>query len=164
MSPASGAPDGGSPGPASLAQTVTDDREWISARTGPSGFRTDITAGPFAFVADEPVALGGTGMGPTPYELLLAALSSCMAMTLRMYADRKGWPLESVRIMLRTERAHEKDCENCEASEVGIPRVSRRIDLAGPLTDEQRTRLHQIADRCPVKQTLGRGIVVETIT
>jgi putative redox protein len=147
-----------------LIENVTDEREWISARVGASGFRTDITAGLHSLVADEPRALGGTGMGPTPYEYLLAALSSCMAMTLRMYADRKGWPLESVRILLRTERAHAKDCENCATSEVGIPRVSRRIELAGPLTDEQRERLLQIADRCPVKQTLTRGIVVETVS
>jgi putative redox protein len=143
---------------------ATDEREWVTASVGPSGFRTDVTAGPHAFVADEPVALGGTGKGPTPYELLLGALSGCMAMTLRMYADRKGWPLEGVRIHLRTGRAHEKDCEDCETEEVGIPRVARRIELDGPLTDEQRQRLHQIADRCPVKQTLARGIKVETVT
>ena len=146
-----------------LVENVTDEREWIAARVGASGFRTDITAGLHTLIADEPRALGGTGMGPTPYEYLLAALSSCMAMTLRMYADRKQWPLESVRVLLRTERAHEKDCQDCEASEVGIPRVSRRIELAGPLTDEQRKRLLQIADRCPVKQTLARGMLVETV-
>jgi putative redox protein len=147
-----------------LIENVTDEREWITAHVSASGFRTDITAGLHSLVADEPRTLGGTGMGPTPYEYLLAALSSCMAMTLRMYADRKGWPLESVRILLRTERAHEKDCEDCEASEVGIPRLSRRIELAGPLTDDQRTRLLAIADRCPVKQTLTRGILVETVS
>jgi putative redox protein len=150
-------------GPTAVAvDSVTDEREWISAYIGASGFHTDITAGPHALIADEPRSLGGTGTGPTPYELLLAALSSCMAMTLRMYADRKRWPLESVRIQLRTERAHEKDCEVCETSDVGIPRVTRRIELEGPLTDEQRTRLLQMADRCPVKQTLGRGLIVET--
>jgi uncharacterized OsmC-like protein len=147
-----------------LIENVTDEREWITAHVGKSGYRTDITAGLHALVADEPRALGGMGLGPTPYEFLLAALSSCMAMTLRMYADRKGWPLESARIHLRTERAHEKDCEDCELSEVGIPRVARRIELEGPLTDEQRKRLLQIADRCPVKQTLTRGIIVETVT
>jgi putative redox protein len=154
---------GAGPG-AVTVQSVTDEREWIAARVGASGFRTDITAGPHTLVADEPIALGGTGTGPTPYEYLLAALSSCMAMTLRMYADRKQWPLESVRVMLRTERAHEKDCEACDISEVGIPRVSRRVELEGPLTDEQRKRLMQIADRCPVKQTLGRGMLVETVS
>jgi putative redox protein len=146
---------------AAVGQTVTDERAWISARVGASGFRPDIVAGQHALVADEPVAVGGTNTGPTPYEYLLAALSSCMAMTLRIYADRKGWPLEGVTVMLRTERAHEKDCEDCETSEVGIPRVSRRVELTGPLTDDQRKRLLLVADRCPVKQTLARGIIVE---
>jgi putative redox protein len=144
--------------------SVTDEREWITAIVGPTGYRTEITAGPHRYFADEPVALGGTGTGPTPYELLLGALGSCMAMTLRMYADRKRWPLHGVRIDLRTERAHEQDCEKCEDEEVGLPRIARRIELAGPLSDEQRDRLHQIADRCPVKQTLQRGLVVETVT
>ena len=152
--------------PATIVATTasTDEKEWITASVGPSGYRTEITAGPHRFLADEPVPLGGTGTGPTPYELLLGALGSCMAMTLRMYADRKRWPLHGVRIHLRTERAHEQDCERCENEEVGLPRIARRIELAGPLSDEQRHRLHQIADRCPVKQTLQRGLVVETVT
>jgi len=142
---------------------TTDEREWITASVGPSGYRTEITAGPHRFFADEPIPLGGTGTGPTPYELLLGALGGCMAMTLRMYADRKRWPLRGVRIHLRTERAHEKDCEDCETEEVGLPRIARRIELDGPLDDQQRERLHYIADRCPVKQTLQRGLVVETV-
>jgi putative redox protein len=143
---------------------ATDEREWISATVGASGYRTDVQAGPHSFVADEPIALGGSGLGPTPYELLLGALSSCMAMTLRMYADRKGWPLQSVTIQLRTDKAHQQDCERCETSDVGPPRIARRIELAGPLSDEQRTRLLQIADRCPVKQTLERGLKVESVS
>ncbi|HVG24314.1 MAG TPA: OsmC family protein [Thermoanaerobaculia bacterium] len=148
----------------SLVKPVTDDHEWITAHVGPSGFRADITAGLHTIIADEPVALGGTGLGATPYELLLSALGACMAMTLRMYADRKGWPLESARVHLRTAAAHEKDCESCETEEVGIPRVARRIDLVGPLTDEQRKRLLQIADRCPVKQTFEKGIKIDNVT
>ena len=146
-----------------LATDRTDELEWITATIGASGYRTEVHAGPYLLLADEPVALGGTGTGPTPYELLLGALGSCMAMTLRMYADRKGWPLEGVSIHLRTDRVHEKDCEECDTQEVGLPRIARRIELAGTLTDEQRGRLLQIADRCPVKQTLERGIKVETV-
>jgi putative redox protein len=146
------------------SRNATDEREWISATVGASGYRTDVQAGPHSFVADEPIALGGSGLGPTPYELLLGALSSCMAMTLRMYADRKGWPLQSVTIQLRTDKAHQQDCERCETSDVGPPRIARRIELAGPLSDEQRTRLLQIADRCPVKQTLERGLKVESVS
>jgi uncharacterized OsmC-like protein len=146
------------------SRNATDEREWISATVGASGYRTDVQAGPHAFIADEPIALGGSGLGPTPYEQLLGALSSCMAMTLRMYADRKGWPLQSVTIQLRTESAHQKDFERCETADVGPPRVARRIELAGPLSDEQRKRLLQIADRCPVKQTLERGLRVESVS
>ena len=146
------------------SRNATDEREWISATVGAAGYRTDVQAGPHAFVADEPIALGGSGLGPTPYELLLGALSSCMAMTLRMYADRKKWPLEGVTIYLRTDNAHQKDCARCDTADVGLPRIARRIELAGPLSDEQRQRLLQIADRCPVKQTLERGLRVESVS
>ena len=118
------------------SRNATDEREWISATVGASGFRADVQAGPHA----------------------------CMAMTLRMYADRKKWPLEGVTIYLRTDNAHQKDCERCETAEVGPPRIARRIEFTGPLTDEQRTRLLQIADRCPVKQTLERGLKVEPVS
>jgi putative redox protein len=138
-----------------------DGGGWVTARVGARGFRTDVVARGHALAADEPVALGGTDAGPTPYEYLLGALSGCMAMTLRMYADRKKWPLEGVRVQLRTGRSHERDCEQCETEKVGITRIERRIELSGPLTDEQRQRLLQIAERGPLKQTLERGIRVE---
>jgi putative redox protein len=83
-----------------------------------------------------------------------------MAITLRMYADRKKWPLEGVVVQLRTARSHERDCEDCETKKVGVGRIERRVDLVGPLSDEQRRRLMDIADRCPVKQSLERGIQV----
>jgi putative redox protein len=137
-----------------------EDGAWVSARVGAKGFRTELAVGAHRWVADEPIALGGTDAGPTPYDLLLGALVGCTAMTLRMYADRKQWPLESVRVSMRTARSHEADCEQCETEDVGIARVERRVETTGPLTDEQRKRLLQIADRCPVKQTLERGIRV----
>lgn len=136
---------------------------WVEALIGQSSYRTSITARQHSFRADEPLASGGTDTGPTPYEYLLAALSSCMAMTLRMYADRKGWPLASVEVRLRTAQRHAPDCETCDTATVGITRIERQIDLGGALTDAQRQRLLQIADRCPVKQTLARGIQIETI-
>ncbi|MEJ7813038.1 MAG: OsmC family protein [Gemmatimonadaceae bacterium] len=142
----------------------TDDGgRWVTARVGPRGVRADISAGAHDWIVDEPLAVGGTGAGPTPYDYLLSAVSSCMAITLRMYADRKGWPLEGASVRLRTARAHRADCANCETTEVGITRLERQIELVGPLTDEQRQRLLQIADRCPVKQTLQRGMEIETV-
>jgi putative redox protein len=113
-------------------------------------------------IADEPVPLGGTDTGPTPYEYLLMALGSCTAMTLRMYADRKSWPLERAEVSVRQMRSHAADCERCATDAVGIERIERRIELEGPLTDEQRKRLLAVAERCPVKQTMGKEIRVET--
>lgn len=133
---------------------------WVRAGIGNHGYRVDLQARGHAFVADEPVAVGGTDTGPTPYEYLLAALGSCIAITLRMYADRKGWPLERVEILLRSARQHAVDCESCETSDVGPKRLEREVLLEGPLTEEQRRRLLEIADRCPVKQTLERGVHV----
>jgi putative redox protein len=141
-----------------------DGGRWVSTTVGATGYRADVTARTHTFAVDEPIAFGGTDAGATPYEYLLGALSSCMAMTLRLYADRKGWPLEKVVIRVRTARSHETDCENCTTVAVGIARIERTIELQGPLDDEQRARLLQIADRCPVKQTLERGIVVQTVS
>lgn len=137
--------------------------EWVSATVGPHGFRTELEAREHTFLADEPLDLGGTDAGPTPYEYLLASLAGCMAMTLRMYADRKRWPLEGVMVQLRSGRTHEADCENCETEDVGINRIERRIELRGPLSDEQRERILAIADRCPVKQTLERTLRVVSV-
>jgi putative redox protein len=133
---------------------------WVISRVGPDGFRTEIEIRDHALVADEPSAIGGTDRGPTPYELLLSALGSCMAMTLRIYADRKGWPLDGVEVRLRTASSHALDCEQCEKTPVGVTRIERRLELSGQLTDEQRSRLLEIADRCPVKQTLERGLKI----
>ena len=131
---------------------------WISARIGSAGYRVDVQAGRHAFIVDEPLAVGGTDMGPTPYDYVLAALSSCMAITLRMYADRKRWPLDAVHVQLRTARSHATDCETCETETVGITTIERKIELSGALSDEQRKRLLDVAGRCPVKQSLERGI------
>ena len=137
---------------------------WVQAHLDTSvGFRTEITARDFAFVADEPPSAGGGDSGATPYEYLLGALAACTAMTLRMYAKRKAWPLEDVIVRLREARSHAADCANCETEAVGIRRIEREVELRGAITDEQRQRLLQIADRCPVKQTLERGLVFDSV-
>lgn len=143
--------------------SVTGEDRWVTSRVAGAGFETMIHSRSHDFVADEPVAVGGTDKGPTPYELLLSALGSCTAMTLRIYADRKGWPLESAAVHLRSARSHERDCEQCETKKVDIGRIERKVELDGPLTDEQRARLMSIVDRCPVKQTLERGIRVDAV-
>jgi uncharacterized OsmC-like protein len=143
--------------------TPEDANRWDNAPVGKNAFRTEVETSEHTLVAEDPVPFGGTNMGPTPYEYLLSALGSCTVMTLRFYADRKGWPLEGALVQLRSGRSHELDCEKCAKEEVGIARIERRIELSGPLTDEQRDRLLAIADRCPVKQTLERGIRVVTI-
>lgn len=142
------------------ASTAAEGGRWVTTRIDRSRYRTTVEARSHTVTFDEPSDLGGTDAGPTPYEALLAALGACTAMTLRMYADRKRWPLEGVEVRLRTSNSHEPDCEACEESEVGPHVIEREIELEGDLTAEQRERLLQIADRCPVKQTLERGIRV----
>lgn len=110
-------------------------------------------------VVDEPIASGGDDLGQTPYELLLGSLGACTAMTLRLYADRKGWPLEGVRMTLGHERVYRDDCEGCTAdnasgSGMRIERITREIELFGPLDAAQRARLMEIAAKCPVHRTL----------
>ena len=131
---------------------------------GLSGFANSVWAGAHHLLADEPVNLGGTDTGPNPYEFLLAALGACTSMTLRMYADRKGWPLEGIRVHLAHGKIHAKDCGDCETKEGRIDRITRDIEVAGPLDDAQRARLLEIADRCPVHRTMHSEVnVVSTM-
>lgn len=132
----------------------------VVTRIGQEKYRTEVVAGGHTLVVDEPADVGGGGGAPTPYDLLLGSIGACTAMTLRMYADRKGWPLEGVTVRLRQARSHAQDCADCATKHVGVNQIERELELAGPLTDEMRERLMQIADRCPVKQTLERGISV----
>jgi uncharacterized OsmC-like protein len=138
----------------------TDADPWVRARIGSSGFRVDLNARKHHLTADEPRTQGGTDAGPTPYELVLSGLAACTVITLRMYADRKAWPLEAAVVWLRQASSHELDCEKCSTEKVGMSTIERRVELTGPLSEEQRTRLLEIADRCPVKQTLERGLQV----
>lgn len=126
--------------------------------TGASGYRSEIVAGHHRFVADEPASVGGADQGPAPHELLAASLGACTGMTLRMYADRKEWPLEGVRVRLTHGTINASDCPDCETKTGKIYRIQREIELLGPLTDEQRARCLAIADRCPVHRTLRSEI------
>jgi putative redox protein len=121
-------------------------------------FQQLITAGRHQFLADEPVAAGGLDTGPGPYDLLLAALGACTAMTLRLYADRKALPLERVAVRLTHSRIHAADCESCETKEGMLDRIDKEIAVSGPLDEEARTRLLEIAEKCPVNRTLKSEI------
>ena len=143
--------------------TMTNSGEArVMVRTG-EGLCTEIEACGHELVADEPMSVGGADAGPTPYDYLLAALGGCTAMTLRMYADRKGWPLESVTVRLSQERVHAKDCEECETEEGRIDRIEREIELEGSLEEEQRRRLLEIADKCPVHRTMQTEALVKNV-
>jgi putative redox protein len=122
----------------------------------------EITAGAHRFLADEPLAAGGGDSGPNPYDLLLAALGACTAMTLRLYAERKALPLDRVTVRLRHGRIHAADCETCETREGMIDRIERAIALEGALDAAQRARLLEIADKCPVHRTLTSEVDIRT--
>ena len=134
----------------------------VVTRTGRETYHTDVMAGHHGLVADEPTSVGGQDHGPSPYDLLLAALGTCTSMTLRMYADRKGWPLEQALVHLDHERRHAEDCESCEDQGAKLDHIDRHVELLGDLDEAQRERLLEIADRCPVHRTLGSEIVVTT--
>lgn len=126
------------------------------------GFTQEIAIGSHRLMSDEPVALGGTDHGPSPYDLLLAALGSCTSMTLGLYARRRAWPLESVNVRLSHRKVHAKDCEDCETKVGMLDVIERDVELIGALDDEQRSRLLEIADRCPVHRTLTSEISIRT--
>jgi len=128
----------------------------------PSGFAQEIIAHRHRLIADEPKEVGGTESGPTPYDLLLGALGACTSMTLRMYADRKQYPLEGVRVRLRYSKIHALDCIQCETKVGKIDHIDREIEILGALTEEQRGRLLEMADRCPVHRTLISEIDIVT--
>ena len=123
--------------------------------------RQQIDAGPHTLYADEPADAGGDETGPDPYELLLGALGACTSMTLQLYARRKGWPLEGVEVRVTHRRDYHKDCEDCEDEPVQIDRIDRAIALRGPLDAQQRARLLEIAQKCPVHRTLTGTIKVD---
>ncbi len=134
----------------------------VIVRGGAAGFAQEIEIGPHRLKGDEPVALGGTDTGPSPYDFLLAALGTCTSMTISFYARRKGWRLENVTVSLYHSKIHATDCAECETKVGRIDRIEREIQLTGALTNEQRAKLMEIADRCPVHQTLTSEINIRT--
>ncbi len=123
------------------------------------GTQVEIKARGFAWLGDEPTGAGGTDTGPTPYEILLGALAACITITLRLYADHKGIPLEEVHVELDYDRVHADDCLDCDERADGwIERIQSRVTLRGTFDEPQRKRLAQVAARCPVHKTLANGV------
>ena len=142
--------------------TTNEGPRTVTVQGSAAGFFQQISVGPHRLAADEPTSVGGTDLGPSPYDLLLAALGSCTSMTVAMYARRKQWPLEAVTVQLRHSRIHAADCEACETKEGFLDHIQRDVQLTGSLSEEQRARLLDIAGKCPVHRTLASEIHVQT--
>ncbi len=135
----------------------------VVRETGHGVFQQEIISGRHHLIADEPKDAGGLGSGPGPYDLLLAALGACTSMTLRLYADLKKIPLRRTQVRLRHHRIYAKDCAECETKEGMLDRIDRVITLEGDLTAEQRARLMEIADKCPVHRTLTSEVSIRSV-
>ena len=122
------------------------------------GFRQEVVVGKHSLVADEPVSAGGGDAGPNPYDYLLTALGVCTSMTVGLYARRKQFPLENITVSLRHSRIYANDCEECETKEGMLDRIDVEVELTGPLSAEQRAKLMEIAEKCPVHRTLTSEI------
>jgi putative redox protein len=134
----------------------------VSVSSAAPDFLENISAGRHVLQADEPGSVGGKDAAPTPYELLLASLGACKAITLRMYAKRRGWPLEEVHVDLSHAKVHGEDCANCDSQASLIDRIQVEIRLVGDLSTEQRQTLLTIAEKCPVHRTLVSGVQIQT--
>ena len=152
------------PAPLDLAERSDPgpERGVVRARIGGEGYRTSLRTGVHTWLADEPTSAGGGDEGPTPYDLLLAALGACKAITLRMYADRKELPLDGVELELRHDRIHAEDCADCESAQGQVDEIRVDLALRGDLDASQRDRLAEIADRCPVHRTLSTETRIRT--
>ncbi len=141
---------------------LRSDHQVVARLDREDGFTTQMNVGNHSLIADEPTSFGGNDFGPSPYELVSAGLSACTVMTLQMYAKRKGWPLESVEVHTTYGKTHAQDCEACESDSAKIDTFQRAIKFEGALDEKQRTRMLQIADKCPVHRTLHSEVQVIT--
>ncbi len=137
-------------------------RRTVVVESTEHGIRQRVLTPGHELIADEPSDLHGTDLGPNPYEYLLAGLGACTNMTLRLYADRKKWPLEGVKTTLRHSRVHAEDCSACEKKVGFVDHIEKTLEIVGPLDDEQRARLRDIAGKCPVHRSLKNEVRIET--
>lgn len=140
----------------------TNHTEVIVQESGAGKFTQEITVGKHTLTADEPIASGGNDAGPSPYDFILIGLGACTSMTLRMYAELKKIPLKKVIVKLTYNKIHAQDCLNCDNSNSRIDHIDRVIELQGKLSQEQRMKLLEIANKCPVHRTLTSKIVIST--
>jgi len=148
--------------PAAPEQVVEAPRNVVVRETRNSKFQQTVSVGPHRMLADEPVAAGGEDTGPGPYDFVLAGLGACTSMTMRMYADRKSLPLERVTVTLKHSKIYAQDCAECETNAGMLDQIDRVIAMEGPLDAEQRKKLMEIADKCPVHRTLTSEIHIVT--
>jgi len=130
----------------------------IIIKTGKEGYKAEIISGNHAFFADEPISAGGTDTGPNPYEYLLAALGSCTALTLRLYANNKKWPVDAIEVHVSHTRDYLKDCEDCPDKDAKIEHIDIKIKITGNISQEQLDRMLDISTRCPVHKTLDSKV------
>jgi uncharacterized OsmC-like protein len=141
-----------------MATEDHDQTPHVLVRGSADSFKQEITAGKHRLVADEPVSAGGGDAGPDPYDYLLAALGVCTSMTVGLYARRKQFPLENIKVSLWHSRIHAKDCQECETRDGMVDRIDVEVELTGALSAEQHAKLMEIAGKCPVHRTLTSEI------
>lgn len=134
----------------------------VKVRLSGDGYTTEIKTPYHHLIADEPKDVGGKNLGPTPYDFLMASLGSCTVMTLKMYSERKGWNLDEINVFLDHDKVHKKDSEEFKNSGSKVSRFTRKLEISGELDEEQKERLLEIADKCPVHRTLHEEIIIET--
>ncbi len=125
-------------------------------------YKTVLNAGDHQLIADEPESAGGQDLGPDPYDLLLMSLGTCTAITLRMYAERKGWPVEDIYLELRHHKDHAEDCEDCDDPRAMIDKIEKEVIVKGDLDEEQINRLLEISQKCPVYKTLTGEVSIDS--
>jgi putative redox protein len=148
--------------PETMTEEEVEEGLVLVRETHAGKFQQAILTGPHRLLADEPSSLGGMNSGPAPYDYLLAGLGACTSMTVRLYAEFKKIPLQNVSVRLTHGKIHAKDCETCDTKVSAVDRIERTITLEGPLDDEQRRKLMEIADKCPVHKSLSGGIEIVT--
>lgn len=140
----------------------SDKKKIVHFHLGSKKYKTVMTAGNHELIADEPEKAGGGDEGPDPYDYLLMALGSCTTITMKMYADHKGWPVEDIYVELKHFKAHAEDCEDCDDPKAKIDKIDKELIVKGDLTQKQLDRMLEISKKCPVHKTLLNKIEIQS--